>query len=408
LRPRAGEAEPRKGRTGPRVSPAGTAASAWALTPRLSAPTMAFPTTARSIAARTRAVAAVRTSIAVVSRIATPTGGALPRRPTHRSTHEAWATRVRPPTSVGASRPAPFASTPSRPMTLAAAGTRVRCAPLAPSAVAHESVPVEYVNSSTAARTAAQVSEAAPRARGKAAPACCTATQNAAQAARCTTPALRGSSVPGPAKTSGRVFRPRPATSTSSRATTVRATDYRQRPSAGAASPGTARSLESAANSAANPSRGVAAVLGGRRESRIPRPGLALASSTMPTTAFSTTVRSPVMSLRARCRARYRPSTTHGVVRKRALESTMLFPRGHPIPSLPARALPNGLTRTPTLNRAPFAISTFPVRLPRSCRSPGYSRGWYNCTRPTSMPSEAPITARSTRQGDFTGEMFPP
>jgi hypothetical protein len=241
LRSRVGKAAPRKGRTGPRVSPAGTAASAWALMPRLSAPTTASPTTARSIAARTRAVVAVRTSIAAVPRIATPTGGAHPRRPTHRSTHEAWATRVRPPTSVGAPRLAPFASTPSRPMTLAAAGTRVRCAPLAPSAVAHESVPVEFANSSTAARTAARVSAAAPRARGKAAPACCTATQNAAPAARCTTPALRGSSVPGPAKTSGLVFRPRPAPSTSSRATTARATAYRHRPSAGAAALGTAR-----------------------------------------------------------------------------------------------------------------------------------------------------------------------
>ena len=43
-------------------------------------------------------------------------------------------------------------------------------------------------------------------ARTGAVPASCTATQNAAPAARCTTRAIRGSSVPGPANTPGRVF----------------------------------------------------------------------------------------------------------------------------------------------------------------------------------------------------------
>jgi len=67
-----------------------------------------------------------------------------------------WASVVRRPTSVAAPRPAPFASTPSRPATIAAAGTRVN-APLAPSAVAHESVPTEFANSSAAARAWAAV-----------------------------------------------------------------------------------------------------------------------------------------------------------------------------------------------------------------------------------------------------------
>ena len=128
------------------------------------------------------------------------------------STHQTRATPVRPPTSAGAPRPAPFASTPPRPETPAAAGTRARIAPLAPSAVAHESAPVEFANSPAGARAEAVatrplVEAVAPRARGKAATACCGATQIAVPVAPCMTRATRGSSVPGPPTSSGRAFR---------------------------------------------------------------------------------------------------------------------------------------------------------------------------------------------------------
>lgn len=190
--------------TEPRVSPAGTATSVSLPMPHWSAPITALRMTAPSIAARLKVAAAVQMSTAAAPRIATPAGGAH----THRPMSVIQATPVRPPSSVSGRGPEPFASTPSRPATIAAAGTRTRYARPAPNAVVHASVLTESASSQAGDRGKA----AAPRAPGQAAPASYGAIQIAAPVVRCMTHAIPDSSVPGPAKKSERVSRPEPAT----------------------------------------------------------------------------------------------------------------------------------------------------------------------------------------------------